>query len=184
MDVFIKELYNLTQSIEFCLSKNYYMQALILIYSGIDNLAWLCRKDESDVTKNDYIQWINTYVKPEMNLGCKAIDLYAARCSTLHTYTSESRLSRNGKAKIILYKWKKADKALEHVMGFLGYEDRIVIEGDKLKTLFFAGMGECLEKMDFEEDEAFKKKIGQRYSRVPEECLEIIDNFQKMTNDY
>ena len=37
--------------------------------------------------------------------GVSGLDLYAARCGVLHTYTMDSRLSTEGKAKRILYAW-------------------------------------------------------------------------------
>lgn len=55
--------------------------------------------------RSDFIEWVEKYLLPNSGLLCNAIDLYSARCAILHSYTSKSKLSCEGKAKEILYAW-------------------------------------------------------------------------------
>jgi len=86
------------------------LPGLILIYSGIDIMAWLSRdKSHQENTRSDFKIWVNTYLLPDSRLNCNADDLYAARCSILHTYTPESKISREGGAREIYYTWGTAN---------------------------------------------------------------------------
>ena len=81
---------------------NRYSQALVLLYSAIDTLAWVSL-ESGDVTRSAYYQWVDTYIVPEKLIGCTAQDLYAARCAIVHSGTTESKLSRDGKARELWY---------------------------------------------------------------------------------
>lgn len=86
-----------------CLIKaNHYMQALVILYSAIDTLAWSTRSS-GDVTRDDFCRWVTQYMQPEANLGCTAKDLYGARCALLHSGSAESKMSRDGAAMEIWY---------------------------------------------------------------------------------
>jgi len=93
-------------AIHLCLKNHFRMPALALIYCGIDVLANLSRPaDNSEVMKPDFVNWAERYMKCEELLAVSGLDLYAARCGILHTYTMDSRLSTTGRAKPILYAW-------------------------------------------------------------------------------
>ena len=69
-------------------------------------MAWLNRKKKHPyVGRSDFIRWTKDFLLPNSRLRCKAIDLFAARCSIVHSSTAESRLSRDGKADKIFYAW-------------------------------------------------------------------------------
>jgi hypothetical protein len=108
----------LKNSIETCYKNQLLTPSLILIYSGIDIMAWLNRfETHDDVDRSDFIWWVEKYLLPDSGLSCSAIDLYGARCSLLHSYTSESRLSRKGGAKSIYYTWgTKSPDDLQNLM--------------------------------------------------------------------
>ena len=96
----------LSDSIDFLMQKESCMPSLILIYSGIDTMAWLNRdKTHEDNDRTDFKNWVDNYLLPDSGLNCSAIDLYAARCAILHSYTAQSLLSRAGKARKIYYVW-------------------------------------------------------------------------------
>ena len=91
------------KAIDLCLSNHLRMPALILIYSGIDIMAALGRpRDKDEATRSDFIEWCDSFMLNGSELSCTAIDLYAARCGIVHTYTMNSRLSKQGKAKEIV----------------------------------------------------------------------------------
>jgi hypothetical protein len=81
---------------------NQYMQALVLLYSAIDTLAWVSRS-AGDVTRADFCRWVDVYMQPQSRLGCTAEDLYGARCSILHSSAAESKLSREGRVNELWY---------------------------------------------------------------------------------
>ena len=109
-------------------------QALILIYCTIDILAWLTRPtSQPDVQRKDFISWVEKYILPNTSLTCNAIDLYAARCALVHSYISESKLSREGKAKQIFYVWGNADEEhLQKLIDAEGSYNAVSIHIDKL----------------------------------------------------
>jgi hypothetical protein len=111
-----KNLNNIIKSIELCLNAKLQISSLVLLYSGIDIMAWLNRPvSEEFATRDDFIKWVDDYLLPNPNIKCEAIDLYAARCAIIHSYSFSSRLSEEGKAKEICYAWGKANvKALQN----------------------------------------------------------------------
>jgi hypothetical protein len=105
---FYKNLMTLDSGIKVCLEQKLYLPALMLIYSGIDTVGWLDSL-ERDATKESFIKWSDTYLLKVKSLACSAIELYAARCGLLHTFSADSRLSYKGEARRICYAWGKAD---------------------------------------------------------------------------
>lgn len=102
-----KSITDVNTCITNCLDANMLMPTLILIYSAIDGAAWLSHA-EDDNKKEHFINWVNEWIMPQKKLNCTAIDLYAARCALLHTYTSKARLTRQGDAKQMCYVYGKA----------------------------------------------------------------------------
>lgn len=103
-----KNLNNIIKSIEICLNAKLQISSLVLLYSGIDIMAWLNRPVLKEfATKEDFIGWVDDYLLPNPNIKCEAIDLYAARCAIIHSYSFSSRLSEEGKAEEIYYAWGK-----------------------------------------------------------------------------
>jgi len=80
------------------------LPTLVLIYASIDILASLIRPEsQEDVSRSDYTAWVEKYLLRAGSLPCTALEIYAARCALLHTYGAESRLSREGHARQIVY---------------------------------------------------------------------------------
>jgi hypothetical protein len=94
--------------VDACIEKKLVAPALVLIYSAIDTVGWL-DSNNPYATKDGFLQWVDTYLLKAKILNCKSIDLYAARCGLLHTFSSDSRLSSFGKARQICYAWGKAN---------------------------------------------------------------------------
>jgi len=97
----------LTSGIEACMEKQAMIPALVLIYSAIDTTGWL-DSTERFSTRTTFMCWVDNYLLKAKPLECTAIDLYAARCGLLHTFTPDSDLSLSGKARVINYAWGKA----------------------------------------------------------------------------
>lgn len=112
-DVLEKNLNNITKSIELCLNAKLQISSLVLLYSGIDIMGWLNRPvSKYHKPKEDFIRWVDDYLLPNPNIKCKAIDLYAARCAIINSYSFSSELSKKGEAKEICYSWGKANVEL------------------------------------------------------------------------
>jgi len=123
-------------AIRLCLENHFRMPALALIYCGIDVLANLSRlADNPEVMQSDFVNWAERHMKCKEFLGVSGLDLYAARCGILHSYTMDSRLSTSGRARRILYAW--GDKNPDEPMKLLRALDRpeVMI---KIEALFSA----------------------------------------------
>jgi uncharacterized protein YqiB (DUF1249 family) len=86
-----------------------YTQALIILYSAIDTMAWT-NIPEGNVFKPIFCAWVDEYMNSDETIGCKSIDLYSARCGLVHSYSSESSLSQEGEAREIWYVSSPASK--------------------------------------------------------------------------
>jgi hypothetical protein len=102
-----KNIMLLGSGIEVCIEKKVSGPALILIYSAIDTVGWLNSADEH-ATRTSFIKWVDTYLLKAKPLKCSALELYAARCGLLHTFSADSRLSSERKARRIFYAWGTA----------------------------------------------------------------------------
>jgi hypothetical protein len=93
---------NTLEAVTTLIRANHWMPALVVLYSGIDTLAW-ASLSTGDVTRSDFCRWVDKYMNPQQSLGCTALDLYAARCAIVHSSAAESRLSREGNAVQLWY---------------------------------------------------------------------------------
>lgn len=83
------------------------VSALTLVYSSIDALAALTRKDPGTrATRVEFLDWVATYLLPELGGELTAADIYGARCGVVHAYAPTSDMSKSGKAKLLVYKWR------------------------------------------------------------------------------
>jgi hypothetical protein len=110
------------------------MPDLALIYCGIDVLANLSRPAQNtEVPQSDFVNWTERYMECQKLLGLSGLDLYAARCGILHTYTMDSRLSAKGRARRIIYAWgnKSPDDPMR-LLKLLGRSEAMI----RIETLF------------------------------------------------
>jgi hypothetical protein len=103
-------------AIDLCFREGLFTESLVLLYSGVDALAWLTLPSGSDGSSRDFIAWVNTYLLPDSGLQCSAEDIWAARCGLLHSNIAESRKSREGTAREICYLLDGDGSALVHVL--------------------------------------------------------------------
>jgi len=69
-------------------------------------MAWLnCPADRDEVTRRDFLDWVERYLLPNSGLPCTALELYSARCGVVHTQSPEARATRGGTARKIFYSW-------------------------------------------------------------------------------
>ena len=86
--------------------------AVILIYSGIDAMAFLgMPKGQEDVSRFDFIRWADKYIRFPCEEQIPGADFYGARCGMLHNYSAYSKMTRVGHCRIIGY----MDKSIPEV---------------------------------------------------------------------
>lgn len=129
------------QAIRLCLDSHLRMAALSLIYCGIDIVAAIGRpkgKPKSDRT--DFRRFAEDNMKCKTRLGLTGMDLYAARCGILHTYTADSTLSDNKEARRIFYAW--GNQTPDMPMGVLKRAGRseIFIQLEELFAAYLDGV--------------------------------------------
>lgn len=120
--------------IRLCLEQHLRMPALTLIYTGIDVMGYLNPRGEKSV-RHDFCYWAEHHMDCQNRLGVSGVDLYAARCGVVHTYTAESRLSHSGEARRIYYAWGDKEAGPPNdVLATLGLPEKII----KIEELFAA----------------------------------------------
>lgn len=78
--------------------------AVVLIYSGMDTMAFLgMPAGQVEVKPTDFIHWAEKYIRFPCKEQLTGADLYGARCGMLHNYSPVSRSSRKGHCRHILY---------------------------------------------------------------------------------
>src|SRR4051812_8319969 len=90
--------------IHHCLRLKLILPALILLYTGFDVMGSV-ESQPGEGTRASFTRWVEKYVLVQGTLPCTALDLYAARCGVLHTFTAEADLVANQKARRIIYAW-------------------------------------------------------------------------------
>jgi hypothetical protein len=78
--------------------------AVILMLSAIDAMAFLVMPEQQeDVGRRDFIEWAGQYVRFPGKHQLTGVDLYGARCAMLHSFGAQSKMSRSGECRVILW---------------------------------------------------------------------------------
>ena len=92
------------RGIRVALDNQCYGSAVILILSGMDTMAYLgMLQSQQDVRREDFVNWAKRYMQFPCAEQLSGDDLYGARCGILHSYSSVSRRSRQGRCRQIGY---------------------------------------------------------------------------------
>ena len=95
-----------------CRERGLDIPMLVLVYTSLDTLAWAVYGEDTKSVRDRFVSLCETYVLPTRIFLCTAIELYAARCSILHSLGWESNLSRDGKARSVFYSFGTSDPFL------------------------------------------------------------------------
>lgn len=116
--------------------------AVILILSGIDAMAYLAMPANQDnVTRSDFVRWVERYIKFPCMEQLNGVDLYGARCAMLHNYGVASDLSRKGKCRQVGY----MDKSVPEVRFDPNVSKNLVLVSvPALADAFFSGVDKFL----------------------------------------
>jgi hypothetical protein len=119
-----------------------YASAVILIYSGIDTMAYLdMPKGKIDVTRGDFVRWVDEYIHFPCREQISGLEFYGARCAMLHTHSIYSRLSRKSQVRTIGY----MDRSIPEIR----YDpskskDFVLVSIEALAEAFFNGVDKFL----------------------------------------
>jgi hypothetical protein len=166
----LKATYDVEACIEYALEKKMHMPATILLYSAIDAAAWLsCKHDKH--TNKEYIEWVDKWMLPLNKLQCTAIDLYAARCGILHTFTSKTDLTQSGRTRQMCYVYGDSTvDEMEYILraGKNKVSDYAVVHFNDLFDSYKTGYRDFVN--DAQSDPAklatYEKKIGAYYRQI------------------
>jgi len=116
--------------------------AVILILSGIDAMAYLAMPaTQNDVIRDDFVTWVEQFIKFPCKEQVTGLDLYGARCAMLHNYGTASELSRKGKCRQVGY----MDKSVPEVRFNRNIsKDLVLVSVPALGDAFFSGMDKFL----------------------------------------
>ncbi len=77
---------------------------MMLLFAGIDGMAWLYREHEGRNNREDFKQWVDLFMICHLTSGTVcSTDFWANRCALLHEQSSNSKLTRTGRARPFLY---------------------------------------------------------------------------------
>ena len=141
------------EAIDLLVERQYVQSGLVVLYSTIDAAAWLGVTGDGDVTRTDFVSWVEAYLLPGTSLRCTGLELYAARCGVLHSLTAFSRLSREGKVRTIGYARGTASAGrLNDVAAVLGRSDIVGVHVDDLRGALRIGMQRFLDATALDPD--------------------------------
>ena len=100
------------EAAELCRERALDVPMLVLVYTAMDTLAWALYGDKVNGVRGRFTGLCNSYILPNGKFECDALELYAARCSVLHTLGWESELSRTGKARSVFYSFGTDDPTI------------------------------------------------------------------------
>jgi hypothetical protein len=150
-------------AIRLCLEQHLRTPALALIYVGIDVMANISQRDKEQANRHDFVYWSEKYMNCSSRLGVSGLDLYAARCGVLHSYTSDSGLSRRRHARRIFYTWgNKTSDEPNAVLHRLGLTEKMV-KIEELSGAFEDGVSAFRTVRDHRPDLAASVRAKARY---------------------
>jgi hypothetical protein len=130
------------EDIEVALANNRLRAGVMLIYAGMDAMAFLDMPGgQEDVTRSDFIRWADRYIRFPCKEQISGEDFYGARCALLHSYSLDSRMSRQGKCRMVGY-LDKAEPEVRYAPHVS--TDLVLVSIAGLKKSFFEGINRFL----------------------------------------
>ena len=131
-------------SVDMLLKGGFQLPTLIVLYSGMDAIASVSRPADAPEAGRHFIRWCDQYLSVPAPVPLRGVDIYAARCAVIHSFSASSSLSERGKARLLGYRsgpgasevWDNIDTTMA---------DRIVIvEIERLADAFFDAVARCI----------------------------------------
>jgi hypothetical protein len=161
---FFQNYVQVVAAVQICLEKKLQMPALILIYTLMDTFAWAVYGADERSSRRRFETWAKKWVLGHAELGCTAVDLYAARCAVLHTMTSEASLTESGEARRIAYAWGTATaEKLRSAVSALEHDNIVAVHIESLFAAVREGMARMVERSD--QDSRLRMRLEQAASK-------------------
>lgn len=100
------------EAADLCRERALDVPMLVLVFTAMDTLAWALYGDKVSGVRERFTSLCDSYILSGGKFDCDALELYAARCSVLHTFGWESNLSKAGKARSVFYSFGTDDPKL------------------------------------------------------------------------
>jgi hypothetical protein len=140
--------------------------AAILILSAIDAMAYLAMPEQrEDVTKEDFILWAGKYIRFPCREQLTGEDLYGARCAMLHAYGAQSKMSREGKCRVILW----TSRAVPPIMAHPATPGYVMVSVPDLRDSLFAGVDRFLIEVFRERSSKRAELVNRRLNSLVQE---------------
>jgi len=104
-DPVLNVIYNgIKDPIKLCMENNAKRAALQLTFAAIDSMAYLSLPPDKEFTSRaDFAAWCDKYLRFNCAEKVMGLEWFAARCGLLHSYTAQSKLSKDRKVRMIGY---------------------------------------------------------------------------------
>jgi len=131
--------------------------------SAIDAMAYLAMPEQQqDVAKEDFILWAEKYIRFPCREQLTGPDLYGARCAMLHAYGSQSKMSREGKCRVILW----MSHAVPAIMTHPSTPGYVMVSVPALRDSLFAGIDRFLIDVFREPNSKIAELVNQRLNKL------------------
>jgi hypothetical protein len=157
LSAFIPRLAELSAAIDENRRAQRVIPTLILIYTTIDALSAL---ETGRASRSTFVAWVDEFIVSQRASTWTAWDLYAARCSILHTLTSESALTESRHARQMLYSWGTADEAELRRAASVLPVDTEVLHIDDLIDRFNSAVSRMIDLFEGTGDRAARVREG------------------------
>lgn len=109
-----------TKAVSTLFREELYGHTLVIIFSTIDTCGLLdAPPTQSEATGESFKAWVKKYLLGRPGIQFNENDLWGARCAVLHTFTSESSLSKGRRARELQY--YTGDKTTPHIQRFVAF---------------------------------------------------------------
>ncbi|MBM3943371.1 MAG: hypothetical protein FJ316_10715 [SAR202 cluster bacterium] len=142
---------------------------LTLIYCGIDLMAYLGMPiPQKRVKCRDFVNWAEKYLCPQLGQGISGIDLYAARCNIVHSYSVGFRRTDGINPRKIGY-LIRGDGTTSTRYSPKNDADLVWLPFDSLLEAFFEGVEEFLSNAydDDQLEPVLIERVGELFMTDP-----------------
>lgn len=170
--ILTRALEQLIAAIQVRLEKKLNTPALLLLYSGIDIVGWLHADDPTNPVRNRFIEWVDTYLLQARPLQCTSLELYAARCGLVHSFSPDSGLTERGEARKIVYAWGTSNfRTLEEMIAVAKMGGYVAVQLETLVEAFALGVNQFLKELDLDpmESARVQKRAQKFFISLPEQ---------------
>jgi len=145
------------------------MPFLMLLYATMDVLGFIVAEDETAPPGESFRGFVDRYMMKHLT-DVNSFDLWGARCALLHTATPQSDLSRQKRAREILYSWGIADSTLNKkiIQKSRRPEHYVAITIEELHESLICGLEDLAEglKTDKVLDNQCLERVNRFYSHI------------------